>query len=106
MTGSKAVLRLARVAPRPTSSSVLPRALLQPAVLARPFHESGCQLDENKKPPTPSKEEDPVNFRLSLYQSTFDRIQRERADNERFSKIRKANDRDWIGNAVGWSACT
>lgn len=67
--------------------------------ITREFHASKAYLDV-KKPEPPSKDQDPVSFRLSLYQSTFDRIQREKADNERFAKIRRENDRDWIGLSV------
>lgn len=69
---------------------------LQQSVAQRGFHTS-TWLKEEKKP---SKEEDPVNFRLSLYQSTFDRIQREKADQERFAKLRTKNDTDRIGTTV------
>lgn len=69
---------------------------LQQSILRRSFHASTYLKDEQK----PSKDEDPVNFRLGLYQSTFDRIQRERADNERFARIRARNDTDRIGFTV------
>ena len=95
MANSKSLFRLAQATIRP-SESVLYRGLVQPAVLSRPFHTSGWWLDEKK----PEKEEDPVSFRLSLYQSTFDRIQRERVENERFAKLRQANDRDYLGATV------
>lgn len=78
------------------SEAVLQRGLLQPTIQCRNFHASRWALDEKK----PSKEEDPVNFRLSLYQSTFDRIQREKADSDRFAKLRRESDRDWLGVTV------
>lgn len=71
------------------------------SVVQRNFHASTWLKDEKK----PSKDEDPVNFRLGLYQSTFDRIQRERADNERFARLRSRNDTDRIGITVSLILC-
>lgn len=88
--------RAAQASLRP-AESVLNRGLTQPLIQSRSFHATRLLRDEKK----PSKEEDPVNFRLSLYQSTFDRIQREKADSDRFAQIRKDNSRDWIGRSIG-----
>jgi len=95
MATTQSLFRIARVAVQP-SESVLHRGLVHPAVLSRKFHSSRWLLDEKK----PNKDEDPVSFRLSLYQSTFDRIQRERADSDRFARIRRATDSDYIGATV------
>lgn len=97
MASARSLMRLAQAATRPTEA-VLHRAAPQPAMLSRPFHTSRWCLDEKK----PSKDEDPVSFRLSLYQSTFDRIQRERADSDRFASIRRATDKDYIGTTVAF----
>lgn len=97
MASSKCVFRLAQTTIRP-SESVLYRGLLQPAVVSRNFHTSRRCLDEKK----PNKDEDPVSFRLSLYQSTFDRIQRERADSDRFAAIRDATDTGRFGATVAY----
>lgn len=96
MASTKSVFRLAQATIRPTES-VLHRGFLQ-STLSRTFHSSRRLLDEKK----PGKDEDPVSFRLSLYQSTFDRIQRERADSDRFAKIRRATDTDYIGSVVSF----
>lgn len=91
------MFRLTQATLRP-SESVLHRGLVQPAVVSRNFHTTRWCLDEKK----PSKEEDPVSFRLSLYQSTFDRIQRERADSDRFATIRNITDTGGFGATVAY----
>ncbi len=87
--------RLVQAVTRPTES-VLHRRPLQSVLASRGFHASRFQLEEKK----PSKEQDPVSFRLSLYQSTFDRIQRERADSEHFAQLRNETDRSWFGTTA------
>lgn len=98
MTSSKGLFRLAQSAVGRTKLAQ-PKVFVQPAIAARLFHTSPWSLEE-KKPASPSKDEDPVSFRLSMYQSTFDRIQREKADSDRFAKLRRTQDRSWIGTTV------
>lgn len=85
------MFRRVQQAVRPCNS-----VLHRPVIATRPFHTSPALLDTSK----PSKDQDPVSFRLSLYQSTFDRIQRERADNERFAELRASQDRDRFGLTI------
>lgn len=103
MASTKVMSRLTQVATRYPESLVLQSAgkCFQQRVLQRGFHASTWLRDEKK----PSKEEDPVNFRLGLYQSTFDRIQRERADNERFARLRARNDTDKLGLTISLVLC-
>lgn len=97
------MLRLMRLPGRATTPwSMLQHQRSGQLIISRGFHASrGCLDTQKPEPPSgPSKDQDPVSFRLSLYQSTFDRIQREKADNERFAKIRRENDRDRLGLSV------
>lgn len=107
MQSSQSTLRLLRtVAARPACQRALTpsSSRICSPIVTRDFSSGTGLLDENKSP-KPSKEEDPVSFRLSLYQSTFDRVQREKAESDRMAKIRGANDKDWIGKYFGTIAC-
>lgn len=104
MASSKTMRRLAQATVKQGESLLQQNTPKYPQlrIAQRTFH-SSAWLAEDKKP---SKDDDPVNFRLSLYQSTFDRIQRERADNERFAKLRTKHDTDKIGVTVSLILCT
>lgn len=75
MASSRSVLRIAQSIKTRSTSSTL-----------RQFHSCRQLLDENK----PGKDQDPVSFRLSMYQSTFDRVQREKAEEGRIAALRAA----------------
>ena len=93
MASSKSVMRIVQ-------SARTRAAIAATTTRSRTFHSCRRQLDENK-PDKPERDQDPVSFRLSMYQSTFDRVQREKAEEARISTLRAAKNRSNVPLTLG-----
>lgn len=75
--------------------------LLQSAFAGhRSFHASRRLREENKKVDEPER---PRDFTSTLQGSTFTRLQRERANENRYIRERQARKKEWIPNTFGLS---
>lgn len=92
MASSKSVMRIAQAARTRSTATA--------TTTSRTFHSCRRHLDENK-PDKPERDQDPVSFRLSMYQSTFDRVQREKAEEARISTLRAAKNRSNVPLTLG-----